>query len=139
MALKNYQKEADLFDRLMGVATYVTFGMAGLIWLILSFFLKKTPSGFLSYHIYQSIFLSLLIYILSLLFGIALGFMASIPFLSGLAKWIEFFFNTPMYFGYSLIHLTIVVFVGYLALGAFLGKYSYLPFISDIIGSNFRR
>lgn len=128
-----------LFDRLISALTYFTFGGAGFIWLIICALTKKLPGQFVTYHIFQSIFGSILLFIVSWFFSIIFGFMSNIPILGAIVKQITLFFSTPLYFGYDLIQFTLCIFIFYLSLGALLGRYSYLPFISDVVLANVRR
>lgn len=130
----------SLWDRFVSVATYFTFGMAGLIWLIASFLVfKKTVSPFCAYHIYQSIFIAVILAVLGMFFDIAYSFTSQIPYIGNAIHFVYVHLvRTPTYFTFSLVHFVIFLFLAYLSLGAVLGKYSYLPFISDVIRSNFR-
>lgn len=128
-------------ERLVGVLTYFTFGMAGLIWIITCLVIKRGLKNFEAYHIYQSIFLSILLYVFSVLCNIVFGLMFTLPFIGNFAKKVVIFLaGTPIYSGlnYSIVNLAILALISYLAAGAILGKYSYFPVISDIIKSNLK-
>ncbi len=134
------RQSVSLWDRFVSVATYFTFGMAGLIWLIASFLIfKKTVTQFCAYHIYQSIFIAVILAVLGMFFDIAYSFTSQIPYIGSFIQYAYVYLvRTPIYFTFSLIHFVIFLFLVYLSFGAVLGKYSYLPFISDVIKSNFR-
>lgn len=132
--------QISILDRLIAVFTYFSFGMVGLIWILICFFRKKELKPFTSYHIYQSIFLGVVLYVISILCDIAFGLMSNLPFVGGFIKSVVVFFaGNPIYFGYSIVHLCVFVIICWLSLGALMGKYSYFPIISDVIKSNFRR
>lgn len=130
----------QLMERIISALSYITFGIAGVIWVIVSYIAKNRMSQFCSFNVYQSIFFSFFLYILTLICGIAAGLLSAVPFLGKIINDFTLFFaQTPIYFGYTLWGLIIFVIVCYLSIFALLGKYPYLPFISDVIGSNFRR
>ncbi len=130
----------QIMERIISMLSYITFGMAGVVWIIVCYITKNQMSGFCSYNVYQSIFFALFIYIFSLFCSIVSGLLSAVPFLGDLInKFTLFIAGTPVYFGYSLWGLLIFVIVCYLAIFSLFGRYPYLPFISDVIGSNFRR
>lgn len=130
----------SVFDRLISVATYLTYGMVGFVWLLASFFLKADISHFQRYHIYQSLFFTLTLWLASTVLGICFSALGALPLLREVVlNTLMFFTQTPIYFGFTLVHFVLLVFLAYLSIGALLGKYSYLPFISDVIGQNVGR
>lgn len=134
-----YKEQISLFDRLIAAGSYFSFGFIGFIWLIFIFFTKKTLSGFLQYHIYQSIFISLLYFIVANLLILLMQALSIIPFLSQIVNRLYFWFNLPVIGNFSLITGFIYIVLTYLIITSLMGKYSYLPWVSDIIGANTRR
>lgn len=128
-----------MIERLVAGFSYLTMGMAGFIWLIISLFTKAALKPFLQYHIFQSIFISLAFAVLSIFIGWLSNLLSFIPFINRLVAQITFLLNMPLIFSYSLIQTVIYVLLIYLALTAFAGKYSYIPWISDIIDQNISR
>lgn len=133
-------KQISLWDKFVAVSTYYTFGMTGIIWLIASILiLKKQVTPFCLYHIYQSIFISVLLYVITWIFNFMFPLMSSIPFIGELFRVIELYlFKIPIFYTFSLFNLILFMILSYLSLGAILGKLSYFPFISDVIRANFR-
>ncbi len=133
-------ERSSLWDRFVAITSYYTFGLTGVIWLIASYIVFKKPlTGFCSYHIYQSIFISVLLAVFTMLVDMIFNLTAKIPFIGDFIGLINLYlFNLPIFYTFSLFHLIIFVIISYLSLGAFLGKFSYFPFISDVIKSNFR-
>ena len=130
----------QITERIISCLSYLTFGIAGVVWIVVSYIAKNQMSSFCSYNIYQSIFFSIFLYILSLFCSIVSGILCAVPFLCKIINDFSIFFaQTPIYFGYTLWGLIIFVITCYLAIFSFLGRYPYLPFISDVVGSNFRR
>lgn len=125
-------------ERIIAVLSYFTFGFFSLIWIIFANVAKKPISRFLAFNLYQAIFISIALAIVSLVYSIALNFLSAIPFLNTLARNFNLFFNeTPMYFGFTLSGLLVSILLLYLSILALFGKKSYLPVISDIVSVNF--
>jgi hypothetical protein len=57
-----------ILDRCISILTYLTFGIFSIIWLMFANLTKKRISPFLSFNIYQSIFLSIVFAIISLIY-----------------------------------------------------------------------
>lgn len=129
----------DMVERVVASLSYLTMGMAGFIWLIVSLFTNARLKPFLQYHIFQSIFISLGFTVLSLFIGFVSNILSFIPLINKLVAQIGFLLNMPLLFGYSLIQIVIYSVLIYLAGTSFFGKYSYIPWISDIIGQNISR
>ena len=113
----------SLTDKIVSVLTYYTFGIFGLIWLVYAYLAKKSINSFCIFNIYQSIFVSVVLYIISLLWGIAIGFISVVPLIGKFMVFLEVFINqTPMYFSFTLSGFVLMVFLSYLAVLSFLGK-----------------
>ncbi len=128
-----------MIERLVAGFSYLTMGMAGFIWLIISLFTKAGLKPFLQYHIFQSIFISLAFAVISIFVGWISNLLSFIPFINKLVAQITFLLNMPLIFDYSLIQSVIYILLIYLAVMAFAGKFSYIPWISDIIDQNVSR
>lgn len=129
----------ELTERVIAPLSYITMGMAGFVWLLIGLFTGAPLKSFLQYHIFQSIFLSLVFVVLSMLFGWISNILSVIPFINKLVAQIVFLLNRPFFFDYSLIQSVVYGFIIYLAITSLMGKYSYIPWISDIIGQNVNR
>lgn len=123
-------------EKIISAATYLTAGGAGFVWLVLAALAKKTVRPFLMYHIFQSIFLSILFYLVSVLGSMVYVILYKIPIINA----IPYFINMPIsfLFGLSIIQVFTTIVILYLAITAFLGYFSYVPWVSDIIRSNFK-
>ncbi len=128
-----YKPTVSLFDRIVSVLTYLTAGWAGMIVCVIMYFRKRYPSHFLRYNVFQSIFISLLLFVLALGLGLICQFLSIIPFINYLAAQISFIFNRPIFFDYSIIQLFITVLVIYTVIFSALGKYPRIYWISKII------
>lgn len=128
-----------LIERTVASLSYLTMGMAGFVWLIISLFTNIGLKPFLQYHIFQSIFISLGFTVLSLFIGFLSNVLSLIPLINKLIAQIGFLLNMPLLFGYSLIQIAIYAALFYLAGTSLIGKFSYVPWVSDIIGQNISR
>ncbi len=126
-----------IFDRIISFLSYITAGWGGMIMLVVMYFRKKTPSHFLRYNAMQSIFISLLYFIIAMGLGLILKFLSYIPFINYLVAQIAFFFNRPLLLDYSLIQLFTTCLIAYLAISSLLGIYPRVYWISkNIIDRN---
>ena len=126
-----------IFDRIISFLSYITAGWGGMIVLVVMYFRKKTPSHFLRYNAMQSIFISLLYFIIAMGLELILKFLSYIPFINYLVAQIAFFFNRPLLLDYSLIQLFTTCLIAYLAISSLLGIYPRVYWISkNIIDRN---
>lgn len=126
-----------IFDRIISFLSYITAGWGGMIVLVVMYFRKKTPSHFLRYNAMQSIFISLLYFIIAMGLGLILKFLSYIPFINYLVAQIAFFFNRPLLLDYSLIQLFTTCLIAYLAISSLFGIYPRVYWISkNIIDRN---
>ena len=137
--MKFGERSPYLIERIVVSLSYLTMGFIGFIWLILCAFTKSQSSDFVRYHIFQSIFISILLFILNVLFGIINDVLSVIPFIKVLTQQIYYLFNAPMFMNYSIIQMVMYLFIAYLMITSALGIYTYVPFVSDIISQNVRR
>ncbi len=133
-----HRREALPLEKIIAALTYLTSGIVGFVWLILGAILKLGVRPFLLYHIYQSIFLSVLFFIVSFGLKIALDILSFIPIIGQIISTLTFLFTTSVFAGYSIINLGVLIVVLYLAITSFMGKYSYLPWVSNIIRANLK-
>lgn len=127
-------KKPYAIERIVSAGSYITAGGLGFVWFIIALLLKKRVTPFLMYHMMQSIFLSILSFLIFEFSGY-LGFIIKrIPIICN----IPVLLNHPigLFFGLSIIQLFTTVIILYLTLTAFMGYYSYLPWVSDIIKGN---
>lgn len=124
-------------ERLLSAATYLTAGGVGFVWLIITALCKKRVTQFALYHIMQSIFISILFYLVSILGEMIYVILYRIPLINA----IPYYINMPIsfIFGLSPVQLITTTIILYLAITAGMGYYSYLPWVSDIIKGNTSR
>ncbi len=128
----------QIMDRVASCLTYLTAGWFGLIYFVILYFQKKSPSMFLRYNLFQAIFISLFLFVLSMSIGLISNLLLAIPFIKVVVSWIILIFNRPVFFEYSIIQLLILTLVAYLAGFSLLGKYPKVFGISKIIENAMR-
>ena len=133
------ERSPYLIERIVVSLSYLTMGFIGFIWLILGAFTKSQSSSFVRYHIFQSIFISILLFILNVLLGIINDVLSVIPIIKVFTQQIYYLFNAPLFMNYSLIQMVMYLFIAYLMITSALGVYTYVPFVSDIISQNVGR
>ena len=115
--------QPSMIERIVAALTYLTMGFAGFIWLILGLFTKANLKHFMQYHIFQSIFISITLVLLSYIISFLTNILSFIPLINKLVAQITFLLNMPILFDYSLIQTGIYVVLIYLAITSFMGRY----------------
>ena len=127
-----------LGDKIISILCYYTFGIFGIIWLVIAHVMRKRIHSFVMFNISQSIFISILLAVLSLLYGIATNFLIPIPFIGKAVAWFDVFFNqTPLYFTFTLSGFLTTLLIVYLSVVCLIGKKPVVPLVSDIVDANF--
>lgn len=127
-------KQIYPIERLISALSYLTAGGAGFVWLLIAALMKKHVTQFLLYHILQSIFLSILYFLIATFADLIYVILYRIPLINA----IPYFINMPLpfLFGLSILQGLTTAVILYLAITAFCGIYSYIPWVSDIINTN---
>ncbi len=125
-------------ERIVAALSYPTMGLIGFVWLILGLFTNAKLRPFMQYHIFQSIFISIALVLLNMLFAFLINIISVVPFINVLVLNIMVFLNSPVFMNYSIIQIVIALALLYLGVTAFLGKYTYIPYVSEIIDQNVR-
>jgi hypothetical protein len=125
-----------MYEKLISVASYLTGGGVGFVYAIIAFIMKKKLSEFLRYNILQSIFISFLIFVLSMIIGLIFSILSHIPFIQLIVSWIYLIFNRSFIGPYSIIQILVFSLYIYMAVVSFGGKYPRVYMISDIIKRN---
>ena len=121
-------------ERILSAATYLTAGGVGFVWLIIAAFMRKHITPFLMYHILQSIFLSILFFLISILGELIYVILYRIPVINSIPYWLSF--PMPFLLNLSVVQAFTTLVILYLAITSFMGLYSYIPWVSDIIRQN---
>lgn len=128
-----------IIERLIAAATYLSMGMVGFVWIIFCAVTKNNLRPFLKYHIFQSFFLIMALFLFNIFVSFIVSILGVIPFINMLVYKILFFFTAPIVAGLSISSLFILALMVYLVFTSLQGKYSYVPWISNIIDSNVSR
>lgn len=130
-------------EKVIAVLSYFTCGFVGFVWVIIGALTKQNLKPFLKYHLYQSIFLSILFFIVSNVLILILNILGYVPLVNVVLGAISYFLSVSI-INLAWVHLSIVqiaiLFVTiYLSAGVIKGQYSYIPWVSDIIKYNVGR
>ncbi len=132
-----HRARPSIFEKLVAVLTYI-MPLVGFVFIIIGALMRKDMKPFLRYHIFQSIFIAFLLWIVTAGLGYAMNFISFIPGVKNLVSMVTFFLNTPLFYGFSVITFLYFLFVLYLIIGVLRGTDSYVPWVSDIIKTNLR-
>lgn len=128
----------SLTDRLVSALAYCTFGFFSIIWIIYANITNKRISPFLQFNLYQAIFLSVVLFIFSILYEIAVGFVGLLPFVGKYITSLNIFINaTPIFFGFTITSLLVFVLCIFLSVASIFGIRPRIPLISNIVTANF--
>ena len=121
-------------ERIITALSYFTAGIAGFVWLLIAAILKKQVTTFIWYHTFQSIFLSFLYFI----FTIVLQLLMSIPIINIIPIHFYDFINCPIpiLYGLSLLQTFTTSVMLYAIVTSLCGQYTYIPWVSGIIKQN---
>ena len=122
----------DLGEKIISILSYLSAGMVGFIWMIIAYATGKTLKPFLKFHSYQSIFISILYYVLTLVLGILISFLKIIPFIGALVINLVMYINQyPLFLGYSIVQTVVILVIGYLIFCCIKGIEGNIYWISD--------
>lgn len=124
-------------EKLVAAGSYI-FPLIGFIFIIIAALMRKDMKPFLKYHIFQSIFIAIALWIIISGLGFAMNILSYIPIVKTVVSMVTFFLNTPIFLGFSVVTLIYTLFILYLIFGVIRGSFSYVPWVSDIIKSNLR-
>ena len=132
--MRQYNNTVNPIERVIAALSYLTAGIAGIVWIIIAAVMKKTIRSFLMYHISQSIFIYFAYYLLLIFCGLA----EKIPLINSIVFLLGAFLGAPLplFWGLSILQVLTSAFIIYLTLTSFMGLYSYVPWVSDIMKNN---
>jgi len=137
----NYRLNPDkpyFMEKLVSALSYLSMGFVGFIYIVIIVLTKRNLKPFLKYHIFQSIFISIGYYLLSVFVGLICNILLFIPFINKITTMLIYYLTIDVIFGFSVIGLCCYAVLFYLVITSFQGKYSYIPWVSDIIKTNVR-
>ena len=131
------QNEPTKWERLLGGLCYLTFGLVGLLYIIISG--RNGQSQFFRFHFLQSIILGIVGLLLSWCSSI---FVMIITSMLGLVDGVSHGLGSQLGYWIGLAVVVIVraayLLLLYAMIWAFLGKYAEIPFISDVVRKQMR-
>ena len=126
-----------LSEKILSVLSYMTFGIIGFFWLLLANWKKKKIKYFLNYHIYQSIFLAVVLTLLNYIFELIFLICSKIPFIDTISAQINYYLSIKIisFLGFetTLVYFAVLLLKIYLITSVILGKYFYIPFVTKVI------
>jgi len=123
-------------EKIISAASYITTGIVGLLWIVLSAATSSKLKPFLRFHIYQSILISILYYLSTLILNLFVGIAIKIPIVGSLVYTVYFYlFSRKVFLGYSIVDSLILIILGYLLLCCIRGVTGNIPFITKITKS----
>ena len=131
-------------EKIISVLSYISMGIAGLIWIIIAYFRKQNLRFFLMYNIAQSMVISIFLALIKIGLDIILSVIAKIPFVDYIAAVIYFLlsFNVIRIYGlnisFTLLELLVILLIGYSITGVVLGRIFYIPFLTDLMNRTMR-
>lgn len=127
------RSSVNLYERLISALSYLSAGWVGIIAIIVYAVGKKKLPYYLRYNILQSIFIALLLYVISLVVNLVMWVLGIIPFIKIIVAQIGLFFNMPIILGYSLAQLFVFGLIMYTIFNCIIGKIPKIYWISDIV------
>ncbi len=130
-------------EKIISILSYCTCGIVGFFWIVFGAIKNLSLRPFLKFHIYQSIFLSVLVSVGLYLLDIVFKILSLIPFIKTIVGMATFVLIVPLvpFFGkyFSLLNILVLLLVIYLCIGVLRNKFSYIPWVSDVIRANVER
>lgn len=128
----------DIKEKIGGGVAYLTFGIWGLIWLLLSRRTYFEQKDFVRFHCFQSIFIGILYMFipqgLAILFSLITQFTGFIPGVSLITSTLHVLHGILQ----SIIHYGGLVLIIYCVIFSLYGKYTNIPWISQMINRMLR-
>lgn len=126
------RNSVSYFDRFASALSYLTAGWGGLIFLVILYFAHKTPSRFLRFNVFQSIFISFAVVVISMLYNLVFRILTAIPIVQIAVSWIDLILNKPTFGEYSLLQALVLVYLCYMVVFCLLGRLPLIYKLSDL-------
>ena len=130
----SYRPDQSMPDRIFSGLSCLTYGLTGFLWLIVSHIKGQSLSSFARFHVFQSIFVFIGVYVIGLILNIFLGFVQIMPFIGPVvANLVYYVSGYPVIFGLPAVTFLVQALAVYMAAFAFWGKYAEVPGVSDSV------
>ncbi len=132
-------------ERILSALSYLTYGLIGIIWLIIAYIRKIQLRQFLNFNIVQSIIISLLISAIYLILNFIESFLSLLNYIPYVGTFINSIFQFFIFyiagfaiirigiFSFSLLSLFFLILIMYTGIWSFLGKTPEIPYITNNI------
>ena len=129
--------EIPYTERIIASGSYLTMGLVGFVWFLLSYFvLKKEMSKFLSCNIFQSFIISILCAVLSIVYDIVMRIIFAIPFIGKFFYFLHvLIFSTPIFNTLTLANFITLAILLYLSIFPLFGTLPFIPYITNVVKS----
>ena len=128
----------NIKEKIGAAVAYLTLGVWGLVWLLISRKHYFDQKDFVKFHCYQSLFLGMLYLFIpqgiAILFSLITQILGLLPLLSALVEGLHIAHGILQ----SIIHYGGLVLIIYCVIFSSLGKYTDIPWISQIINRMLR-
>ena len=128
----------DIKEKIGATVAYLTLGIWGLVWLLISRKTYYDQKDFVRFHCFQSIFIGILYMFitqgLAILFSLVIQIINLIPGTSFITQ----IFHVTHGILQSVIHYGSLVLILYCVIFCFYGKYTNIPWISQMINRTLR-
>ena len=126
-------EDVGFADRIWSVVSYLTAGWGGIIIFVAMYFLKKHPSHFLRFNVYQSIIIAFSLFVIGLAWSIIYNIFSQIPIIQMVVAWINFIFNKPVLLSRSATELFIAGMILYCSIFSLFGRKPIIYKVSELI------
>ena len=124
-------------EKIISVLSYITMGIAGLIWIIIAYIYKRHIKYFLMYNIIQSMVIAILLAIFKLIMSMPI--LSLIPFFFFISAILNYILSIKIIRFYSLglsfsfFEFVIFIILIYIIIGVCIGRVFYVPFLTKLI------
>ncbi len=126
-------------EKIISVLSYITMGIAGLIWIIIAYICKRHIKYFLMYNITQSMVIAILLAIFNLIMSIIMPILSLVPFLNFISAMLNYVLSIKIIRIYSLglsfsfFEFVIFILLIYIIIGVCLGRIFNVPLLTKLI------
>ncbi len=128
----------DIKEKIGAAVTYLTLGIWGLVWLLISRRQYHDQKDFVRFHCMQSIFVGMLYMFipqgLAILISLVIQIISFIPGSSVIVHWLHVIHGIVQ----AGIHYGLLILILYCVIFSFYGRFTNIPWISQIINRMLR-
>ncbi len=124
-------------EKIVSVLSYLSMGIFGIIFIIISYILKKNLRYFLMYNLAQSMLISILLAIFSLLIKLIIMILSFIPFINMIAVKLNLFLSKIIIslpgMSFNIIQFIVFLLILYIITGVITGRIFYVPVLTNLM------